>query len=388
MDTRRAILLHLMTRPMSLSDLGVAMGTSLPTLRRAVKELADGEWIRVVGRAEDTGGRPAQLFGLDTSVQTAVGVHLAHPGMVLVATDLAGEIVERHIPGGIYELEPDAVYAAVLAFLETLRARHPERRVLGIGVATPGYVDPVTGTVIAIGRVPGWNNLPISGRLCDAAGIPVTIGNDMDALATAEFGLSAEARTSAYVGFGEGVKFTMFLQGTPYAGPFGNAGLVGPALLAEGGGEQASELLKIRGLVAAYERELRGDGHPAPAVPRDPAAAYAAFTNVLERATTDPAASRVVERMVSMLAAQIAYFVHLLQPELLVVGGALAGAPAAVLDDIEVATRRRLPALLDNALIVRRAQVQGEHATAAGAAGVFLRRFLTQETPVLGQLVT
>lgn len=141
----------------------------------------------------------------------------------------------------------------------------------------------------------------------------MTIGNDMDALATAEFGLGAPARTYAYVGYGEGVKFTMFLQGAPYMGPFGNAGLVGLSLLAEGDGEEASQLLKVRGLVGAYGREIRGGVHAAPVAPKDPAAAYAAFTTVLERAATDPAAIRVVEQMVSVLAAQIAYFVHLLQ---------------------------------------------------------------------------
>lgn len=375
-----------MTRPMSLSDLGAVTGTSLPTLRRAMKELGDFHWIHVVGRVEDTGGRPAQLFGLDTSVQTVVGVHLAHPGMRLVATDFAGATVSQHTPAGVWDLDPETVYSVVLEFLDRLRAEHPSRRVLGIGVATPGYVDPATGTVITIGRVPGWNNLPISRRLREATGLPVTIGNDMDALASAEFGLGEAARSYAYVGYGEGVKFTMFFDGAPYMGPFGNAGLVVPGLLAEDDGDDTWLLLKVRGLLAAFAREATGSEDPEPG-PKDPAALLTAFAEVLSRGPDDPAAARILERMVNALATQIAYFVHLLQPEVLVVGGALAGAPDYVHDNIEAEVRTRLPALLNNHLIVRRAQVHGEHATASGAAGVFRRRFLTEDAPALGSLV-
>jgi len=201
MDTRRSILTQLAGRPMSLADLAGATGASLPTLRRAVQELTSARWIRVVGREEATGGRPANLFGLDDDVLTLVGVHLAHPGMRLVATDLTGRVLDDVVPPELYDLEPDAVHQAVLAFLADLRRRRPHRRVVGLGIATPGFIDRATGTVVTIGRVPNWNNLPLAERLREATGLHVTIGNDLDALATAEFGLGEEARTYAYVGY-------------------------------------------------------------------------------------------------------------------------------------------------------------------------------------------
>ena len=383
MDTQRAILLNLMTRPMQLSELAAATGASMPTLRRAVRELEDDDWIRIVGRADDTGGRPAQIFGVDDRSQTVVGVHLAHPGMHLVATDLSGGVVARHVPLDVWDLQPEDVYAEVSTFVRAVREEHRSRRIIGIGVATPGYVDAATGSVIAIGRVPGWNNVPLRDRLREAAKLPVTIGNDMDALATAEIGLGSDARTYVYVGFGEGVKFTMFLQGAPYLGPFANAGLVGPDLLAEGGGREAAKLLGLGGLIGAYARR---SGDASAAAARSPAELMEAFGRILERSAHDAAAEGVVHDMTRVLAAQIAYVVHLVQPELVVIGGELAGAPNHVLDWIEAETRSRLPSLLDNHLLVRRAQVVGEDATAAGAAGVVLRRFLTEDTAPIGRL--
>lgn len=373
MDLRRAILAHLLRRPMSLADLGTETGASLPTLRRGVHELVAQSLVRPVGRETGTGGRPATLFGLDDEVHTIVGIHLAHPGMRLVATDLAGTVVDEVVPERLYDLEPDQVHAEVLAYLARLGRRFPERRILGIGVATPGYVDPETGTIITIGRVPHWNNLPLRDRLADASGLRVVIGNDLDALASAEFGADEEARTYAYVGLAEGLKFTMFIDGRPYLGPFGNAGLVVSTLLAEGGGPEAGELLKVRGLVEA-DASARGAS-----APDDPEDVRRAFDALLARAATgEIAAKRLVDRMADVLGAELASFVHLVQPGLLVLGGALAGAPEEVLGTVEASLRRRLPTLLDNNLIVRRARVTADHATAAGATRTFLQWLLAE----------
>ena len=51
MDTPRSIVTHLLARPMSLAELGAATGVSLPTLRRAVHDLVEARWLRIVGRA-------------------------------------------------------------------------------------------------------------------------------------------------------------------------------------------------------------------------------------------------------------------------------------------------------------------------------------------------
>lgn len=387
MDTQRAILASLLGGPRSLADLGAATGTSLPTLRRAVQELQRQRWVNVVGRESATGGRPANLFGVDDSTHTVVGVHLVHPGMRLVATDLLGNLLDAHGPGDVHELELEAVHGVVLQYLERLRERYPQRSLLGLALATPGYVDPQSGTVLTIGRVPRWNNLPICDRLREATGLRVTIGNDVDALATAEFGVNGGHRTYAYAGVGEGVKFSMFLHGRPYVGPFGNAGLVSLGLLAGGAGQGQAEVLTVNGLVAAFlERSWRHDnepaGHAGVRALSDMRARYRAVLALAE--SGDPDAAAVVATMVELLGAQVASFVHLIQPEMLVIGGALAGAPERVLADVESALRRRLPRLLDNNLIVRRARMVDDHAAALGATRSFVHRFLHEDvTPLV-----
>lgn len=373
MDTQRAILAHLLDRPRSLAELSDGTGASLPTVRRAVHDLERAHWVRVVGRAEDTGGRPANRFGIDETTYTLVGVHLAHPGMRLLATDLTGTVLDVVEPTDLAELEPEAVHREVLGFLERLRTRMPERRVLGLGVATPGYVDPKTGTILTIGRVPNWDNLPLCDRLRGATGLRVAVVNDVDALATAEFTPAEVARPAAYVGFQEGVKFAMFLGGAPYVGPFGNAGLVAPDLTPGARDPDAARLLTAKGLAEVHARLARAAG----ARNRAP---NATVRDLLDGAAAGHRpADEVVARMSVVLGAHIAAFVHLVQPNLLVLGGQLAGAPPEVRNRIEHEVRSRLPTLLDNNLRTRPARVVEPGGAAVGATRVWMQRFLADE---------
>jgi len=385
MDTPRSIVTHLLARPMSLAELGAATGVSLPTLRRAVYDLVEARWLRIVGRAQATGGRPANLFGIDPTRHVLIGVHLEHPGMRLVAADLTGEVLDERVPEGVESLEPDAVHAIVLDYLASLRVRLAGRALLGLGLASPGFIDPQSGAVLTIGRVPNWNHLPLAQRLGDASGLPVTIGNDVDAMAAVEFAANGVAGTYAYVGFSEGVKFSVFLDGRPYVGRFGNAGLVDPRLLAACGDRAATpDLLTVHGLAERYLERARPAG--ARRV-RALGEARERFLAVLDLAESgDPDAEELVGWMTEMLGTQIAAFVLLLQPELLVLGGALAGASDRLLAAIDGVARRHLPTLLDNNLVVRCARAVTPDAAALGATRVFLDRFLAADAPPLSRL--
>jgi len=374
MDIRSLIVNLLLKRPSSLADLADQTGASLPTIRRAVGELERDRWLTATGRVEATGGRPAKLYSLELRFHTLVGVHMAHPGMRLVATDLLGNVVAADAPASLIDLDPETSHAAILRFIENLNSSQPLRSVTGIGVATPGYVDQQSGTVITIGRVPHWNNLPLKARLEEATGVGVAVVNDFDALAAREFEIAEGGRNRAYVGFGEGLKFSIFIEEASYSGPFGNAGLVGRAALAERYGGSVARLFTVSGFVAAY---AEASGEDPPSYVNHPDDVHQHFTTALElAAASEQPASEIVSAFVDALGSEIAALVHLVQPSLIVVGGALAGAPVTVIDAIESATRKRLPTLIDNSLIFRRARARSENDTAIGAATVYLRAAL------------
>ena len=378
MSQRSDLLRHLLREPRTLAELVELSGASLPTVRRIVGELGEERLVRVVGHDPSRGGRPAKRYGLDPGGALVVGVHLVHPGMRLVAASLTGDRLDEEVPD-VGPLDPDDVPRRVARYVRRVRERHLGRPILGVGIATPGFLDPVAGQLLAIQRAPGWTDVPLAARVEAATGLRVTLHNDMDALASSDAAAAAEsAGHLVYVGFGEGLKFSLMFDGAAYAGPFGNAGLAPDALLARLGRAEDAALLRVPGLVAAIDGPGAVAGVPR-SVTRDRFEALLAAY-----AGGDPTVAGVVERMIEVLGAETAAVVQLLQPTTLVFGAALAGAPPAVLQALERTVRASLPPLLDDALDVRPARLVGPASTALGATHAFLTRHIAEDVPTSG----
>ncbi len=154
---------NLQARPMSLAELHPMTNVSLPTLRKAIQELTDSHWIRIVGQAEANGGRPAMLFGFDDSYYMLLGVHIQLPGIRLIISDFSGNVLDEKDLFQQEEASPHQIMQAIIDYAHEVKSRLEDRKLLGIGIAAPGFTDPETGNIISIERVPGWeNDLPAS----------------------------------------------------------------------------------------------------------------------------------------------------------------------------------------------------------------------------------
>lgn len=386
MSLQSSIIRTLLNSPRSLADLQPVAQVSLPTLRKAVQELTDSRWIRVVGQSEANGGRPPMLFGLDNSYYIIIGVHLQLPGMRLVASDLTGHILDsaeqisNHVP------TPDEALQRMIAYCEHIHLRFPQRSVLGIGIASPGFTEPATGEILSIGRVPGWHNFPICQRLQAALNVPVSIANDVDSMAFAEFrhtGTSFE-RNLAYVGFDEGVKVSLFLNGQLYKGSVGNAGLIVTDLLHIGavdGLPDRSQILTIHGVNNLFDARLRA----LPVVDREPYRHIEATTKLRRRferilqgaADGLPVCQQVVEPLNTALATALANIFYIIQPDITVIGGMLTAMPPAIYADLETAIRQYLPPLFAHRSIIQQATLSSPDRAALGAAYHFLQNHLS-----------
>ncbi len=92
---------------------------------------------------------------------------------------------------------------------DLLLAQHEltSERVVGAGLGTPGPMDIGRGMILEPVNLPAWKNFPIRDRLSDALGLPVTFTNDANAAAFGEYWLgSAHELTSlVYFTLGTGV---------------------------------------------------------------------------------------------------------------------------------------------------------------------------------------
>jgi predicted NBD/HSP70 family sugar kinase len=382
MSIRSLILKTLLNRSASIADLQEISPVSLPTLRKAIQELSDERWIRVIGQAEKSGGRPAMLFGLDDAHHLMIGVHLQLPGVRLIATDLAGNVLHVFEAFSQEVPQPDDVVSQVVTYVNEIQSFFPDRAVVGVGIASPGFTHPATGDIISIGRVSGWQNFPICQRLGTVLNLPVQIANDVDCMAFAEFQHTQTnlENNLLYIGFDEGVKVSMFLNGLLYKGSFGNAGLIVPDLLHLNHGlprEAYRKILTIDGLNQRFDERLASR----------PEAEKSQYNHILEetrarrrfQAILAGAADglsvcvEITDTLNTVLATTTANLIYTIQPDKVVVGGMLSELPPPVYARLEAAIRSHLSSLFTNYLVIQQASLSSPDLAARGAIYHFLQ---------------
>jgi glucokinase len=116
-----------------------------------------------------------------------------------IAVDIGG----THIRVGVFE--PDSIKPishkrtrslarepGVYNRLEqAIEAVWPKGTVAAIGIASPGPLDPYTGTILATPNIPEWQNFPLTPRLSQHFGVPAYLDNDANMAGLAEWQFGA-----------------------------------------------------------------------------------------------------------------------------------------------------------------------------------------------------
>ena len=109
-----------------------------------------------------------------------------------------------------------ALVDAVAATVERLRqdAGELDIRVVGCGLVVPGIVDDARGVAVYASNL-GWRDLPVTGPLEDALGLPVALGHDVRAglVAEARWGAARGSRNVLFLPVGTGIAGALMLDG-------------------------------------------------------------------------------------------------------------------------------------------------------------------------------
>lgn len=86
---------------------------------------------------------------------------------------------------------------------------------LGIGISSPGPLNPFTGCIIAPPNLPGWLDIPLRDIIAAEFNLPVYIGNDANvaALAEASIGAAQGCRHVAYITISTGIGAGLICDG-------------------------------------------------------------------------------------------------------------------------------------------------------------------------------
>lgn len=371
------ILSALRGRARSAAELERATGFSQLTVRRHVEALQRQGLVALAGFGRSNGGRQPRLFKLVSDSRLALAIHLQFPGASVATVGLDGRIVAaRHVPVDGAE-DPVTVLHRLADAAESLVRRVSRGRLIGLGVALPGYADLTRGIALRIGRASAWRDVPVTDSLSRRLGLAACLVHDTAAMALAEseVGDARGQQHFAFVLAEEGVSAGLFLDGTVYQGAFGNAGLLGHMTVRPAG---RLCLCGSAGCVEAYasvralvERSLELGVETAGAPP--------SHRDVIRFALDGREPFRtVLDEALNLLGIAIANLAKILEVRTVFVGGYPATLPEAVRQQVFDVARAHLQPPLRGNFEIRYSRVRD--AGLVGAAIPVIRRFMG--TPV------
>jgi glucokinase len=264
-------------------------------------------------------------------------------GSAVIAVDVGGTSIKaaRFGPDGTVlrrSDRPTPVSAGEEAVVAAIRAAVVELRtpaVVACGMVVPGVVDVATGTARYSANI-GWRDVPLGDLVRADLGVPVAVDHDVRAAGIAEAALGAARgiRDCLVVVIGTGIAGVIMSDGTHVRGATDLAGEIGhlpvypDGELCACGQRGCTETYASAASIARRYRERTG---------RDLTAA-----RIVTAGPSDPIAARVWGEATQALGLALASHTMLLDPALIVLGGGLSEAGAALRDPVAAALAARL----------------------------------------------
>ncbi|WIB79043.1 ROK family protein [Curtobacterium sp. MCPF17_002] len=358
----RALVLDVVRRhgPVARTTIATTTGLTAQTVSNIAARLLQEGLLR---EARGPAHEPQRLLGIAPDARYAVGLHLDPARVVAVLVDLAGTVLaSESLDAGALQ-GPDEVLDAMAAMTERLLAARPAEvrdRLLGIGVAAPGPLDPAHAVLAAPVQLPGWAGMPVADELGRRTGLAVVLEKDGVAAGLGEAWTTTNTTGIITVTLGHGISAAVIAEGRVVRGATGNAGeFGGMPVQAHGRWTAVWEACQP---LQQVERAIAAGVLPAATPTGCPADVRTAY----EALCAMPEGAPLVEAGGTALGSALAHVVELLDVTDVVVGGSSAIAGGAVfLDAVRAGLADRLPGPSRTAVS---GTAYGEAAVARGAA--------------------
>jgi predicted NBD/HSP70 family sugar kinase len=324
-----AVTRHLLVHgPATRGDLGDRLNLSYASMSRAARALIEGGMATETLELEPAVGRPRQILTAIPSARHVVGCKLTADTAYGVVCDMFGNVratARASLPApDASGVVPVAGTAKVIAQLvNRLGRRVPSLD--GIGVALGGIVT--NRSLVREGTFLGWRGIDLAGPVGERTGLPVTVTNDVTALAREQlwFGAGRSHSTFGVITVGAGLGFGVVRQGVAVEQLIDNGHLLAHAPV-DTRGPRCS--IGHRGCAAAYLNREDIEHHASADARRT-----ITFRDLIQaRGAGDPNAARWLDDAARALGHLVATFAGALQTTCIVLAGediaALVDSPA------------------------------------------------------------
>ena len=292
-----------------------------------------------------------QVMAFPTNESFVIGVDVGGTKVAAGLVDRNGKILSQTRTAMVADKDGAAGLAAVVAAIDSVSPEVSNLgkyrpTVRGIGICSPGPLDPKTGIVINPPNVPCWRNFPLAEQVAETYGVPVRVDNDANAAALAEsrWGAGQGYRNIFYATIGTGIGTGILFDGRIYHGRTGAAGEGGHLSIDHRGprcgcGKPGCvEALAAGPAIAKRARaKLREpNGHESKILDLAGGDVEAVSSEIVGRAYCegDALAKQILDETVEFLALWLGNIIDLLDPEVLIVGGGVASMLSPVLEEL------------------------------------------------------
>lgn len=320
----------------SRSDLSAMTGFSAFLVSKLCDALLKKGFIHEVGSGDSSGGRRPTLLSIAPGLGKIAGLHVGRVNARLVITDIRGtELAFLKMPSRV-SAGPGVAMPHLIGLVEKglQEANIRREELLGIGVGISGILDRGTGTTLYWPKVPQWVNVPVRRIFADHFGIAPEIEDTPRTMALAErrLGLARQAENWVYLMIGASMGSAVFINRELYTGSRGFSGEFGHVNIKDDGplcgcGNRgclntfvsatalihAAQAAVSEGLSAQLWELCEGD-----------AGRISVALIVRAAAAGDRYSVRLLNDLGACLGKAMVVLIHLLDPELIIVGGGLA----------------------------------------------------------------
>lgn len=241
-DFNRSVVLDSIRRSrtgLSRVELGHSTGLSAQTVSNICRKLIDQQMVVEAGKASGGAGKPRTILRLNPNAVYAIGVHLDPAVMTFAILDLIGTVLVRSRKRTPVAGDPNRIITAISGEIERLilESGVDREKIAGLGVATPGPIDPERGTVVDPPHLHGWHRVPLRDALARTTGFSVIVDKDVTAAAIAETWAGGPSGSGSFVFFylGTGIGAGLVIDNEVVRGRSHNAGEIGHVIADPGG---------------------------------------------------------------------------------------------------------------------------------------------------------
>ena len=297
---------------MSGAEMSRIMGMTPSSLMNILRILSEKGLIEKSGQGDSSskGGKKPTLWRIAPQAGSIIGLSLNIYGYQLVDVHLSGKI-KRQLKKPIASWKQSDFVSRVCACLDEY-VNDQKEDVLGIGIALPGVVDTISGKVLYSAEF-NLNDVELEAQVSHHFGLPVWIENDANAgsLLSIWYPKNPSDRIESVV----------YLLFAPQNGNLG-VGLLINGKLHRGAYGMAGEYLTRK---PDWPQINKGD-KTLPDIYKP--ITYDSFNEYLDLAlANDPSANSWAHQLTDLLAENMAHLIALINPEQVVVGGALSMNP-------------------------------------------------------------